>query len=109
MELLGINIMGVLAATVIGMVLGALWYSPVLFGKKWMQSIGKTPDTLGGSALPMVGCVIASMMTAVGISIVFSLVGVDSFSAGLGVGLTLGLLIVFPALLSDNLFCGWGN
>lgn len=74
-----------------------------------MQSIGKTPDTLGGSALPMVGSVIASLMTAVGISIIFSLVGVDSLSAGIGVGVTLGLLIVFPALLSDNLFCGWGK
>ena len=91
------------------MALGALWYSPLLFGEKWMQSIGKTPDTLGSSTLPMIGSVAASLMTAIGVAIIMSLTGVSSLSAGFGVGLTLGVLIVFPALLSDNLFCGWGN
>jgi uncharacterized protein DUF1761 len=109
MELFGINLVGILVATFIGMVLGALWYSPILFGKQWLQRIGKTPDTLGSTTLPMIGSVIANLMTAVGVSILFSFVGVDSLFIGTGVGLTLGFLIIFPALLSDNLFCGWGN
>ena len=37
--------------------LGALWYSPVLFGKQWMQRVGKPPETLGSSTLPMAGSV----------------------------------------------------
>ena len=108
MEIFGLEAVGILAATVIGMAVGALWYSPMLFGNQWMQSIGKTPETLGSSTLPMIGSVLASLLTAVGVAIIFSIVGVDSLATGISLGLTLGVLIIFPALLSDNLFCGWG-
>ncbi len=74
-----------------------------------MQSIGKTPETLGNSTGPMVGSILASLMTAIGVSIIFSLVAVGSLSQGIVVGLTLGVLIIFPAMLPDSLFCGWGN
>ena len=105
----GVNLIGVVVATVIGMILGAVWYSPVLFGNRWMQCIGKTPETLGSPTGPMIGSVFASLMSAVGVSLVHAYIGVDSLSMGIGMGLILGVLIVFPALLSDNLFCGWGT
>jgi hypothetical protein len=35
----GVNMAGVLAAAIVGMVIGALWYSPVLFAKRWMSLI----------------------------------------------------------------------
>ncbi|MDG2090191.1 MAG: DUF1761 domain-containing protein [Gammaproteobacteria bacterium] len=109
MEIFGLNILGVIVATFIGMILGALWYSPVLFGKQWMNCIGKTPESLGSATGPMIGSIIASLMTAIGISLIFSLIAVESLSQGITVGLTLGVLIIFPAMLSDSLFCGWGN
>lgn len=109
MTLFSLNIIGILAATFIGMALGALWYSPFLFGKQWMECIGKTPETLGSAAGPMLGSIIASLMSAVGVSLIFTLLGVANLSAGITVGLTLGLLIIFPAMLSDSLFCGWGK
>ena len=109
MEVFGLNIIGIIAATFIGMVVGALWYSPLLFGKQWMECIGKTPETLGSATGPMVGSIIASLMSAVSVSLIFSLIGVASISTGSVVGLTLGLLIIFPAMLSDSLFCGWGK
>ncbi|MBL4584566.1 MAG: DUF1761 domain-containing protein [Pseudomonadales bacterium] len=108
MEFLGLNLIAVIAATCAGMVLGGLWYSPLLFQKQWMASINKTPETIGTPTLPMVGSVIASLLTAVGVSVVFSLVGVEQLYDAITLGLTLGILVVFPALLSDNLFCGWG-
>ncbi len=111
MTILGLNLIGIVVATIIGMILGALWYSPLLFGKQWMESLGKTPETLGSATGPMIGSIIASLMTAIGISIIysFSLIEVGSLSQGIVFGLTLGVLIIFPAMLSDNLFCGWGN
>jgi len=36
MEFFGLNVIGIIIATIIGMVIGALWYSPLLFGKQWM-------------------------------------------------------------------------
>ncbi len=41
-----INLWGVAAATAFAMVLGVLWYSIPVFGKRWMQLVGKKPEDL---------------------------------------------------------------
>jgi hypothetical protein len=41
-----INIWAVLVSAVAFWALGALWYSPVLFGKRWQKEIGMTEDDL---------------------------------------------------------------
>ena len=41
-----VNYLAVFAAAVVGMALGALWYSPVLFGKTWMSLTGLSEETL---------------------------------------------------------------
>ena len=109
MEFLGLNIAGIITATFSGMVLGGLWYSPILFGKQWMAAINKTPETIGTPTGPMIGSIVASLLTATGISILYSFIGIEQLIDAITIGLCLGVLIVFPALLSDNLFCGWGT
>ncbi len=103
-----LNWLGIIVATLIGMFLGAFWYSPVAFGNAWMRCLGKTKETLGKQTGPLVGSIFASLLTAIGVAVLFLLTNVASFSAAAGIGIVLGLLIIFPALLSDNLFCGWG-
>ena len=109
MEFLGLNIAGIITATFTGMALGGLWYSPLLFGKQWMAAINKTPETIGTPTGPMMGSIVASLLTATGISILYSFIAVEQLIDAIKIGLCLGVLIVFPALLSDNLFCGWGT
>ena len=109
MEIYGMSAVAILAATAIGMALGALWYSPVLFGAAWMRCVGKTPESLGSSTAPIIGSVVASFLTAVGVALVMSLAGVHSVQGALQVAAILGLLVVFPAMFSDSLFCGWGT
>src|SRR2546429_1680867 len=41
-----VNILAVIVAAVATFVLGAVWYSPVLFAKQWMQAHGYTPEQL---------------------------------------------------------------
>ncbi|MES2986553.1 MAG: DUF1761 domain-containing protein [Pseudomonadota bacterium] len=41
-----VNWFAVLAATMAAFVLGGLWYSPVLFGKKWQAAAGLSDETL---------------------------------------------------------------
>lgn len=108
MDLSQISVIEIVIGTVIGMLLGAFWYSPVAFGPSWVKSIGKTPETLGSQTAPMLGSIIASILTASGVAILHSAIALGSVSGAIGLGTILGLLLIFPALLSDNLFCGWG-
>jgi hypothetical protein len=85
-----INWLAVLVATVIYMVLGALWYGP-LFGKAWMKAVGWAgPDEQeapgpGIYVVPGVAYLIASIATA--------MIAEATGSDGVGDGLVLGLVI----------------
>lgn len=78
MDAINLDIFAILAATLAGMVLGAVWYSPVAFGNQWMQSIGKTRDQLGSATGPMLGSIVASFLSATGVAIMISLSGIDT-------------------------------
>lgn len=45
-----INYLAVFVSAVVYMVIGALWYSPVLFGKTWKKLVGQHQDNLRGNA-----------------------------------------------------------
>lgn len=40
------NIWAVLVAIILNMVLGMLWYSPLMFGNLWLKLIGKTAEEI---------------------------------------------------------------
>jgi hypothetical protein len=103
-----VSISAIIAATVSGMLLGALWYSPLLFGRQWMAAIGKTEADIGSPTGPMIGSVLACLVSAIAVALVVAMTGVSGVGQGFGLGLILGVGVVAPALLSDNLFCGWG-
>ncbi len=44
MLLYTVNIWGVVLSAIAAMIIGMLWYSRVLFGKKWSKLVGMTPD-----------------------------------------------------------------
>ena len=46
-----INYLAVLTATVVHYVLGAFWYSPKLFGKTWIELVGRNEEDLKQGAV----------------------------------------------------------
>lgn len=44
MNCMGVNLLAVLVAAVASMIVGFLWYSPVLFGKPWIVLMGYDPN-----------------------------------------------------------------
>jgi hypothetical protein len=46
MELSNINFLALIVAAIASFGLGALWYSPVLFGKVWQNAVGLTDESL---------------------------------------------------------------
>jgi hypothetical protein len=87
-----INWLGVLVATVIYMVLGALWYGP-LFGKVWMKAMGWEGPAEGESpgaatyAIPAICYLVASIATG----LLAEATGSDSVAEGLALGLVVGI------------------
>ena len=50
MHFLAVNYLAVLVAAIVIFVLGGLWYSPVLFVKKWVALQGKTEEQMRAEA-----------------------------------------------------------
>ncbi len=48
-----LNYLAVLVSGVIMFVMGALWYSPMLFARPWMALLGKSEEELKSSAKPI--------------------------------------------------------
>jgi hypothetical protein len=44
MHFFGVNLLAVLACAIAGMVVGFLWYSPMLFANPWMRLMGYDPN-----------------------------------------------------------------
>jgi len=86
-----VNWLAILIATLVYMVLGALWYGP-LFGKAWMNAIGwdgadeQRPGP-GIYAFPAVAYLIASIATAM----LAEASGSDTVGEGLVLGLVVGI------------------
>ncbi|WP_299581187.1 DUF1761 domain-containing protein [uncultured Sunxiuqinia sp.] len=85
-----LNYWAVLVASLSTFVVGSLWYSPVLFGNKWMELNGFTEEKLKeGLPMPVIfgSSFIASLLAA------FALALFLGSSADLGMGLFAGFVI----------------
>jgi hypothetical protein len=47
-----INYLGILICGVLHQVLGALWYSPMLFGRPWLKAMGKSEEEVKAMGPP---------------------------------------------------------
>src|SRR2546421_10517210 len=88
-----VNLLAVLVAAVLTIVLGAVWYSPVLFAKQWMHAHGYTPEKVeemkrrGGGRAYAVSFLCYLVMADVG-----GLLGSYTQATGVGQGGWLGVL-----------------
>jgi len=84
MEIYGINMIGVLLAMAGFMVVGFVWYGP-LFGKRWMELNGFTPESLGdvNMRVMMAKGLTNSLVAAIGISLVISWKGAEGLLASM--------------------------
>ncbi|MAG60702.1 hypothetical protein CL619_02840 [archaeon] len=96
MELYGVNLVGVLVAAVVGMLFGFIWYSPKVFGVKWMKLAGiskrKAKEAKEkGMFLNMLGGFIGQIVTAAVLSVFLLYAGAGSIAASLVVAFLLWL------------------
>ena len=99
-----VSLLATVVATVLGFVLGALWYGP-LFGRRWMAAVGMTPEEIRRDFSPakVYGATFVLGLIA---SYVFGLyVGPDPGRAfSIVAGAAAGLCWVATALATNYLF-----
>lgn len=103
-----VNWLGVILATVAAMVIGSLWYSPMMFMKPWMESLGITKESMqakgGSAAKAMIGMIILALVQAYVVAHFVSYVDVATIGDGLGLAFWLWLGFVVPVVCAYSLF-----
>jgi len=98
---MNINWVAVIIGAVAAYALGALWYSPKLFGTGWMKAVGLTPDSKG-KVMP------AMVTQAVGTFLLAWVIGItettDSILTAIMIAFTIAVLIK-----ANGLFAGKGS
>ena len=99
------NWFAVLVAAIAGYTLGALWYSPILFGNKWMKLEGhKEEDLKKGWGKAMLITFITTFLTAFVLEAVVATWGLTFWGHAIPITFLFGLFLYAGNLLSDFLY-----
>ena len=111
MELLGIRILPVVVAALATMVIGFVWYSPMLFAKPWTVLMGYDPndkakmDEMRKGAGKMYGLAfVASLVTAFVLAKIIDVTTVNTALYGMKVAFAVWLGFVATVQLTGALF-----
>ena len=111
MALYGMNLVGVLIAAVASFILGMVWYSPNVFGKKWMKLAGISNKKMKeakekGMMLNMLGGFVSSVLMAGVLSIFLAYAGAATIPAALVVAFLLWLGMIATTQIGAILWEG---
>ena len=111
MEFMGVNLWSVLVAAVATMILGFLWYSPLLFAKPWTVAMGYDPndkakmDEMRKGAGKLYGITfVASLISAFVLAKIIDVTTVTSALYGMKIGFAVWLGFVTTVQLTSTLF-----
>jgi hypothetical protein len=111
MYLMGIDLRSVLVAAVASMVVGILWYSPLLFARPWMVLMGYDPEDKAklqemrkGAGKMYALSFLASLVSALVLAKIILITTVSSPLYGMKVGFAVWLGFVTTVQLTSVLF-----
>jgi hypothetical protein len=101
-----VNYLAVLVAAAVYFLLGALWYSKLLFANTWMKGVGKTDEQIkeGFSRMAFLWSFIWSFVAVYGVARILVWAGGDSAADGFLAGLLIGVCFVLAVFVINNLF-----
>jgi hypothetical protein len=109
MPMTHVNALAAVVAAILTMVLGAVWYSPVLFAKQWVAAQGHTPEALAqmkGKGMVRVYTVsfICYLVMAHVVALLASYTQAATFAQGLWLGFLLWLGFAATIGLTGHMF-----
>lgn len=109
MDLSSINLVAVLIAAVLSFMLGALWYSDLLFGKMWRQDVEMTDEKMaaGNPALIMGVSFVMILIMAFALAALFTqLAGPIDLMFGITRGFAVGMGFVATSMAVNIMYQG---
>ena len=111
MEFMGVNLLAVLVAAIATMILGFLWYSPILFAKPWTVAMGydlndkAKMDEMRKGAGKLYGITfVASLISAFVLAKIIDVTTVNAVLYGMKIGFAVWLGFVTTVQLTSTLF-----
>ena len=106
-----LNYLAIVVGVVYNMVLGALWYSPILLGKPWMAATGITMEGIeeAGKGEQYKGyaiAVVVSIVLVLALALLTQGLGIDEPLDGLVLGLVAGVGLVAASQAPNYSFEG---
>lgn len=100
------HVIAVVLASLIGMVTGAVWYSPLMFAKPWMRLSKISEARMKNVDMTRTYSIMFAslLLGAYVLSLVLQSMGADSVLTGAGIGLLVGLGFVATSNLTAVIF-----
>ena len=104
-HLMHLNWLAVAVCAVIYFAIGGIWYSPLLFSKKWVE-LSKADPEKGKSQMPMMfaNAFFCGALASIGIALLLSYTGITAIPAAIKLGLLCGGCFGFTSLSMSYTF-----
>jgi hypothetical protein len=101
-----INYLAVLISAIAYMIIGAVWYSPALFGNTWMKAIGKSKEQIQADFSPLnyLWGIITAFIASYGIARIMLWSGVTGIGNGIKIALVVGICFVLTTMWVNDSF-----
>jgi hypothetical protein len=103
--LLSLNWLAVISATFIYFLLGALWYSPIMFAKKWMELRNISEEDIDGpNPIIFLYSFILQLIAVVSLALFMTAMNIDTAVNGAIIGFGAGAGILFTLAGTTGIF-----
>lgn len=99
-----VNWLAVIGAAIVAFAVGGIWYGP-LFGKRWMELIGKRPEEIGNPTIPLVVSFFTALVAATALAVLVTPFANDLLTAAF-VGLLVWVASGLVLKLNDLMYGG---
>lgn len=109
-----INFLAVGVATILGIVIGSVWFGPKTFFPIWWKFLGRKPSEQPGSSnmalifgLTFVGAFVQALVLSIVIGLALKVLGTISWFDGMAIGALMGVGFAAASSISHQLFGGF--
>ena len=101
-----LNWLAVILAGLAYFVLGAIWYSNLLFGRQYRAALGVTEGGGAPQAGPLIVNLVGWLVAALAMGLIATTIGVDGFAEGALLGIVAWLGFVFTHQIVNDVYQG---